>query len=123
MKIYMTITNVITLFKNFKDVFNYFILHLIKIWYNISTSVEDRATLGSDPSANAGGYTEAVHFARPLYIIYNTASGSHKSDKSQGAWGTASPNTIKQLIHYNFHYIKLYINFNYNIFRIVYDDY
>ena len=122
MKSNFMIRDLITVFNSFRDASAYFFWHLIKIWYNIYACVEDRATLGSDPSANAGGYTEAVHFARPFYIIYYNASGSHKSDKSQGVWGTASLNTIKKLIPY---YLKSYCNLNllnHNIFHMVYNN-
>lgn len=94
MNIYSRRNHLITCRENYEDASIYFSCYLIKFCYTIYTSVEDRATLGSDPSATAGGYTEAVHCARPFYIIYNNASGSHKSDKSQRVWGTAFPNII-----------------------------
>jgi hypothetical protein len=126
MKIYSAIRNLITTFKNFKDGSFFSSWHLIKNWYNISTSMEDRATLGSDPSATAGGYTEAVHCARPFYIIYNNASGSHKSDKSQRVWGTAFPNIINNqylklnlLNHDLVNIFMLIILFNYNLIILI----
>ena len=102
MKIDLRSNHLISSLKNYKDASIYFSWYLMKICYTIYTGMEDRATLGSDPSATAGGYTEAVHSAWPFCIIYNNASGSHKSDKSQRVWGTAFPNII------NNQYLKLY---------------
>jgi hypothetical protein len=112
MKIYLRNNYLISCWKNYNDVSIYFSWYLIKICYTICTGMKDRATLGSDPSATAGGCTEAVHCAWPFYIIYNNASGSHKSDKSQGVWGTAFPNII------NSQYLKLNL-FNHDVVNIL----
>jgi hypothetical protein len=55
-----------TIFHRFLDAFTMspgsIIVSLFhKICYSIYTCMEDRATLGSDPSATAGGYTDGLH--------------------------------------------------------------